>query len=217
MQAQLNGAAAVPQYQWDDHSPYARLPKSFLNHFAAVGTHRGQLAPQITELLQMTGEEKSQTQNAVKQFISRYDTLEARNLQQVPPQADDLSGHAADQTRVFEVPYIGAAQMEPLRQDFFGEVASILGGDRAGIFTNALSGWMPVTENFSGISSVQAVFNSSIRARLYQPAPGASNLQFSVSTADGSSMFCTLAPDDVPELFQPYVQDWLVAIQHPTP
>jgi hypothetical protein len=30
-------------------------------------------------------------------------------------------------------------------------------------------------------------------------------------------MFCTLAPDDVPELFQPYVQDWLVAMQHPTP
>jgi RNA polymerase sigma factor (sigma-70 family) len=217
LQAQLNGAAAAPQYHWDDHSPYVRLPKSFINGFGAVGTRRGQLTPQITELLQMTGDEASQTQNAVKQFISRYDALEARNLQQVSPQADDLSGHPAEQTRVFEVPYMGAGQMEPLRQDFFGEVVSILGGDRAGIFTNALSGWMPVTEDYNGISGMQAVFNSSFRARIYQPSAGATQFQLNVSTANHSSMSCAFAPDDVPELFQPYMQDWLAAMQNPAP
>jgi hypothetical protein len=164
----------------------------------------------------MTGNEASQTQNAVKKFVSQYDTLEARNLQQVPPQADDLSGHTTDQTRVFEVPYIGSEQMEQLRQDFFAEVTATLGSDRAAIFTNALSGWMPVSEDFNGISSAQAVFNASFRARLYQPAPGGSHLQLNVSTSS-ANMWCDLAPDDVPELFQPYVQDWLAPTQNPTP
>jgi hypothetical protein len=216
IQAQMNGAFPAAQYRWDDHSPYARLPKSLIKGFEAVRTYRGQLAPQITELLQMTANEASQTQNAVKQFVSQYDTLEARNLQQVPPQADELWGHPADQTRVFEVPYIGSEQMEQLRQDLFAEVTSILGDDRAAIFTNALSGWMPVTENFNGISSAQAVFNSSFRARFHQPTAGSTKLQVSVSTAN-SSMNCDMAPDDVPELFVPYLQDWLAAMQNPTP
>jgi pimeloyl-ACP methyl ester carboxylesterase len=58
-------------------------------------------------------------------------------MKQVAPNADELQGHTADQTRVFDVPYIGSDQMTELRQDFFGQVTSILGEDRSGLFTNA--------------------------------------------------------------------------------
>ena len=221
LKQQFTAASARPVYHWDDNSPYARLPKSVLAPMrgAAVRTRRGHISDEIKQLLQMTADEAAQTQAAVTQFLAAYETREAQNMRQVPPGADDLNGHTADQTRVFDVPYIGSNQMIGLRQDFFGQVTSVLGDERGGIFTNALAGWMPLTEDYSGINSAQALFNSSFRARFYQPKPGDKWLSFSLSTSppNQSSMSCGVAIDDVPLLFQPYVQDWLDAMQNPAP
>jgi hypothetical protein len=120
---------------------------------------------------------------------------------------------------VFDVPYIGSDQMTELREDFFGQVTSILGDERAGIFTNALVYWMPVTEDFTGSSSAQAVFNANIRARFYQPNPGDKSISYSVVTSgtQNSRMSAWVQPDDVPLLYQPYLQDWLATMQNPAP
>jgi len=222
LKSQLANASARPAYHWDDKSPLVRLPKNALANakgLEAVQNRRGQLSDVIKEGLQMTAGEAAQTQAAVTRFLSTYDTLEARNMKQVAPNADELQGHAADQTRVFDVPYIGSDQMTDLRQEFFGQVTSILGDDRSELFTNALAYWMPVTEGFIGISSGQAVFNSSFRARFYQPNPGNSGLQYSVTTyaPNQSSMSTEVPPEEVPPLFQPYLQDWLTSMQNPAP
>jgi len=220
LKKQLAGASARPAWHWDDHSPYVRLSKDVLRNgkgLAAIGTRRGQLSDEIKQGLQMTAAEASQTQAAVANFLSAYNTQESRTMRQVPPDADDLQGHAADQTRVFDVPYIGSNQMTELRQDFFGQVTSILGDERGGIFTNALSGWMPVTEDYRGVNSGQAVFNASFRARFYQPKPGDKSLSCSMSSPHSWAVGYSTGPDDVPLLFQPCLQDWLAAMQNPAP
>jgi RNA polymerase sigma factor (sigma-70 family) len=220
LHGQLAGSAARPAYHWDDNSPYARLSKSVLGNgtgLGAIRNRRGLLSEHIKQLLQMTPGEAVQSQAAVTHFLSAYEAGEAANMRQVPPNADDLQGHAADQTRVFDVPYIGSNQMTELRQDFFGQVTSILGDERGGMFTNALAGWMPVTEDYRGISSEEAVFNSSFRARFYQPAPGDKMLQFSVSNSTHGWVSGSMPPDDVPLLYQPYLQDWLSTMQNQAP
>jgi hypothetical protein len=141
-------------------------------------------------------------------------------MRQVPPEADDLQGHTADQTRVFDVPALGSNQMTELRQDFFGQVTSILGGERGGFFTNALDGWMPVTaERGNGMSSDEAVFNYGVRARFYQPKPGDKWLPFSITAfpPQRMSVSASMPPEDVPLLFEPALQDWLAAMQNPAP
>jgi hypothetical protein len=222
LNGRLANASARPAYHWDDKSPLARLPKNALANargLEAVQNRRGQLSDAIKEGLQMTGEEAAQTQAAVTRFLSTYEALEARNMKQVAPNADDLQGHSPDETRVFDVPYIGSDQMTGLRQDFFGQVTAILGDERSGLFTNALGFWMPVTEGFVGISSGQAVFNSSFRAQFYQPNPGSSRIQYAVTTyaPNHSSMSAQVPSEEVPQLFVPYLQDWLASMQDPAP
>jgi len=220
---QLANRAARPAYHWDDTSPSLRLPKKSLRQtqLCAAANRRGQLTDQIKEALQMTGAESGQTQAAVTRFLSTYNAFEARDLRAVPPNDDELQGHTPDQTRVFDVPYIGSNQMNQLRQDFFGQVASLLGDQRGELFTNALNFWMPVTEDFHGISSGMAVFNASYRARFYQPKPGDKSITYGVdlyygmSQSPGSRMTAEIPADDVPEIFQPSLQDWIAQLSTP--
>jgi hypothetical protein len=218
--AQLASRVARPVYHWDDKSPYLRVPKKSLPQgqlWAAANRH-GQLTDQIKEALQMTGAEAEQTQAAVTRFLSTYNALESRGLSAVTPNADELQGHTPGQTRVFDVPYIGSDQMSRLRQDFFGQIVSLLGDQRSELFTNALNFWMPVTESFHGISSGMAVFNATVRARFYQPNPGDKFLQYGVNLfygtnlSPGSSMTAQIPGSDVPDLFQPYLQDWIAQL-----
>ena len=217
VRAQFANRADRQVYHWDDNSPYMRLPKDSVRQLQleAAANRHGRLTDEIKEVLQMTGAEADQTQAAVNHFLSTYNALESRDMRQVPPTDDELEGHTADQTRVFDVPYIGSNQMSQIRQDFFGDIASILGDQRSELFTNALQFWMPVTEDFRGISSDSTVFNADFRAHFYQPKPGDKSIRFGVRTSLPSSMTTDIGAQDVPDLFQPYLQDWTALLQSP--
>ena len=68
--------------------------------------------------------------------------------------------------------------------------------------------WMPVTEDFSGVSSAMAVFNFPYRAVFHQPAAGDSRIWFSV-TGERNMVSGNMPLKDIPDSFQPYLQDWM--------
>lgn len=217
LRAQLADASARPRYRWDNGSPYARMPKSALSHghgLRAFQTRRGELTEQITQLLQMTGTEKSQTDGAVQELLGQYYALEAAGMKQVQPNASDLNGHPADQTRVFDVPYIGGDQMAELQQNFYSQINSILGDERGLMFSNAVSWFMP-PPGTRGISSAETVYNSGYRIRFYAPGQGASGIPFSiVLSGHAASASGELPAGEVPDLFASYLQDWTGALQN---
>jgi len=177
-----------------------------------AANRHGQLTSQIKQALLMTGAETDETEAAMSRFLSAYGSTEATQMKAVDPSADELQGHTLEQTKAFEVPYIGSNAMTQLRQDLFGQVTSILGDDRARIFTNALQWWMPITENYSGISSGMVAFNFPYHAVFYQPEPGKTSMRYRV-IGKQSAMSAELSASDVPDLFAPYLQDWIAQMQ----
>jgi len=218
---QLTNPAARPRYHWDNDSPYARVSKQVLSrqHPWAVATDRGQVSEDIKKLLQMTEPETSQAQGAVDRFLAAYESLEASVMKRSPATARELERHPANEVRALDVPYVGSNQMIPLRQALFAQVTTILGGDRAGVFTNGLSPWMPLTDDSNASAHPEGVYCSDLRVVFYQPKPGDKSI-FASFEAHGPQCFhrdTELGPGDVPPLYVPYVQDWMAAIQNPPP
>jgi RNA polymerase sigma factor (sigma-70 family) len=219
--AQLANTAPRARYRWDDNSPYARAPKEALSHQRrfAIATDRGQLSDGIKKLLQMNEEEASQTQDAVNRLLSTYESLEASVIKRAQPTKEELKLHVANEVRALDVPYIGSSQMTQLRQEFFGQVTTILGGDRADVFTNSLSPWMPLRDDSGESGSPEAIYCSDLRVVFYQPKPGDKiiSASFSAHGPQGFYRSGQFGPDEIPPLYAPYVHDWVAAIQNPPP
>jgi len=217
LHTQMADASARPHYHWDEASPYARLPKSSLNNgigLWAFQDHHGKLTSQITALLQMTGTEILKVEGAVHQLLDNYYTLEKEGMKQVEPNADDLKGgHAADQTRVFDVAYPGSNQMAQLQQNFYNQINSILGDERTGIFSNAICfrGWI-APNAYVGCGTEMTICNAAYRIRFYQPSKSDTRIPFSTKS-DSGTIWATLAPNDVADVFTPDLQDWITAAQ----
>ena len=219
---QLTNSAARPRYTWNEHSPYLRLPKEVLRHknWSAIASDRGRLDDGIKRILQMSGEEASRTQDAIDRFLASYESLEAALIQRGEPTQAELKGHSASQVRVLDEPYVGPGQMNPLREELFAEVASILGAYRADIFTNSLSPWMPLRDDSNESGDPEAVYCSDLRVLFYQPKPGDKAIHTIIQPTKGPQGFHNereFAPDEIPPLYAPYVQDWIAAIRNPAP
>jgi RNA polymerase sigma factor (sigma-70 family) len=219
---QLTNSAARPHYTWNEHSPYLRVPKEALSHKRryAIAGDRGQLDDELKRILQMTGEEARRTQDAVDRFLASYEALEAALIRRAEPTKAELKGRSASEVRALDEPYVGPTQMNPLREELFARVTSILGPDRAEIFTNSLSPWMPLRDDSSESGNPEAVYCSDLRLVFYQPKPGDKTIQTIIEATKGPQGFRReggLGPDEIPQLYAPYVQDWLADIRNPGP
>jgi RNA polymerase sigma factor (sigma-70 family) len=219
---QLTNSAARPHYTWIEHSPYLRVPKEALGHkrWFAIAGDRGQLGDQLKRILQMTGEEASRTQDAIDRFLASYEALEAAVIRRAEPTKAELKGRSASQVRVLDEPYVGPSQMNPLREGLFAQVTSILGADRAYVFTNSLSPWMPLRDDSGESGNPEAVYCSDLRLVFYQPKPGDKTIQAIIEATKGPQGFhreYEAGPDEIPPLYAPYVQDWIAAIRNPGP
>ncbi len=211
LNAERSGRAPRPVYQWDDNSPVVRVPKQFLALLpvSAVANRRGQLSDQIREVLQLSDVEAEQVQGAVDRFLAAYSAAQGQELRQVEPTADDLQGHKPEETRVFELSALGESFGE-LRRKFFDELQPLLGAERFALFRKAIDNWMPVDDDYHGLNSSRVVFNGNRRERFYQPAPDSPWVSWSFSSRDPQgTMTLPIAPDDVPEYYRPYLQDWI--------
>jgi len=167
-------------------------------------------------LLQLTDAETDKTQAAVDHFLASYNAAVAPGLHSVPATEKDLQGHTPEQTRVFEVPFIGEDKLDAMRNEFYGEVKAALGDDRFAIFRSGLAGWMPVDKDYHGICCGMTVFNFNQRISVFQPKPVDHYLRCFVAGSGGGSNFSmsdVLPLDDVPGILQNQLQDWIALAQ----
>ena len=75
---------------------------------------------------------------------------------------------------------------------------------------------MPIDDNTDGISSSSAVFNFDHRMCFYEPKPGDQWMNFHVEHVNGSSVSASMPVDDIPQVFQSQLQDW-IALAHSKP
>ncbi|HWH69721.1 MAG TPA: sigma-70 family RNA polymerase sigma factor [Candidatus Sulfotelmatobacter sp.] len=214
LQTRLAPSTAVAPYRWDDDSPVVRVPKQLLDQvrLAALKDKHGRLSEPMKELLQLTEAETQQIQAAVNRFLADYQTTEVPFVKLVPPTEDELQGYKPEETRVFA---IGACKepMERLRQNLFSELEATLGSERFEIFKQALEGWLPIPNAPTRLSNQMAVLDFERRERFYQPKPGEGWIQWSMTSQAEGNMSSSLEAADVPDLFQPYLQDWISLAQ----
>ncbi len=210
LNAQLSAQTSSPVvYRWDDASPVVRVPKQFLEMIpvSAVSNQRGQLTDQIKEVLQLTEPEAQSVQGSIDRFLADYQSAEAAGMKRVEPTDQDLNGHKPGEARVFEVPGL-TEEVSRLRQRLFDEVGPVLGDERLKLLQSGLAQWMPMDDDEKGIGSAMAVFNSDHRLRFYQPKPGDQWWSYSVANAN-SSIWATMQLEEIPQIFQPQLQDWI--------
>ncbi len=202
----------APAYRWDDHSPVFRLPKAALAHLdvSVFRNRRGALTPAIKEILQLTPAEATRIETALAGFLARYHAAETPNIRQVSPTADDLQGHAKDETRVFEITAIGEP-LKQLRAELLAELNETLGPERFAIFQEGLSEWMPLDDAYHGMNSVNTVFNSDRRLRFYKPRTPHlyEDLEYSVYQKGRGLMNIRMSIDEIPPGIRPHLEDWI--------
>jgi RNA polymerase sigma factor (sigma-70 family) len=219
LDARLDTPTPRAAYRWDDNSPVVRVPKQFLEMLpvSAVGNRRGQLSEQIKEVLQFSPAETEQVQAALDRLLADYYANQGQQMRQVQPTAEDLQGHKPEETRVFELNSI-SNQVVELRQTFFDTTQSILGAERFKLFQKALADWMPVDDDFHGLSTSMTLLDFDRRERFYRPNyAGTGWLGWSLATPNGGGITTVLDTDSIPEILQPYLQDWIALAKSKTP
>lgn len=204
--------AAPPQYQWDDASPVARIPKAMVAQLPldGVANRRGQLTEQIQAALQFTPTEAAAVQAAIYRFLNAYHSAQAKALRPVEPEERDLQGRPPEEVRVFEVTGLKETVAE-LRNTLFAELSLVLDAERLALFTRSLGSWMPVDDEPHGISTGMAVFSEDHRLRFFNysgQTAGEPFLGYGLSAQRGS-LTATIQVDDIPPFLKPYLQDWI--------
>jgi RNA polymerase sigma factor (sigma-70 family) len=201
--------APRPTYQWDDNSPYVRIPKGLIRELSlsAASNRRGQLTDQIQEALQMTRAEQQAVEAALGQFLTEVNAAQAQTLRVIPPTPPDLDGRKPDEVRVFEVS-TPTDRFAELRRELFSRLEETLGGERFTLFRDALKNWMPVDDEFGGLNSSLAVMNFDHRVHFLKPNPGDGRLGWQIHKEGGMISF-TVEIEDIPPVFRPHLQDWI--------
>jgi RNA polymerase sigma factor (sigma-70 family) len=210
----------VRTYQWDDRSPFIRVPKQFLRlvPVSAVADRRGRLSDQIKEVLQFTSAEESQVQQALDEFVASYTAAQSQKMRALQPTAADLQGKKPDEVRVFELEPIGE-QLPVLRKKLFDTTAAVLGAERFPAFKKSLQEWMPVDDEDHGLNSAVGIFNFGSRQSFSRPAPGQSWIDWSFTTTTGfpGSMHLSVPLDEIPGPCRPYLEDWIALARSKPP
>jgi len=220
LKAEREARSPRPVYRWEDNSPLVRVSKGFLEQLRipATANQRGLLSEQVKEVLQLTDSEAQQAQSAIDRFLADYHAAQAQGIRRVEPTDSDLSGHKPEETRVFEIPDV-SEQLGGFRQTLFGELEAALGSGRLELFRKALQNWMPIDENYDGMSTAMAVHNFGYRMRFYQPKPGDRWWSWNLSTTEPKrgAMSASIALEDIPEMYRAHLQDWIaLALSRPS-
>jgi RNA polymerase sigma factor (sigma-70 family) len=194
-------SAPPPRYQWNDHSPVARVPKKLLGQIrpAAMGNRQGELSETIKEILQMRPEEAEQAQAACQDYLARVQAVQQGVIVPVPDERQDR--------RQFQVGDV-SEQVQDIRHQLFSSLESLLGSERFEIFRNGLSSWMPIEDESSGINSGHVVIEGPHQVEFRRPLPGEQHLTWGVKR-EGSAFTSALEFKDIPPAYAPYLQDWL--------
>ena len=210
LQAIREGQAPSPIYRWDDKNWLLRVPKELLGKLSisATADKLGRLSEQIKELLQLTEDEIGKTQTAIDRFLTDYRAAQAKQMQLVPPAANELQGWASEDVRVFEM-VAPTDQLGPLRERLFQDLESTLGPDRFQLFRRALNEWMPITDEDRGMGSGMAVFNFDRREMFRRPKPGEAFLGWGVTKPNGELFRATMSLEEIPSIYQDALQDWI--------
>lgn len=210
VEAQIAGRAAVPEYRWDDSSPYARVPKAFARvvQFPAMADRRGNLTEQVKEVLQMTQSEADSVQESINRFLKTYESIVASRVKQVEPDERDRRWHPGQKLRVFEIAETTGEFLQ-LRATLFEELATSLGAERADLFRQKLLYWMPIDDESTGPSSLAAIHPGEHRIRLALEDQPGEFFSFSISQPSGSGVSSIIGFDDLPDYLQPMMRDWI--------
>lgn len=215
LNAQRTVQAPPAEYRWSDGSPVVRVPKKFLDQLSIFGVtnRRGGLSERLKEVLQLTESEALNAQGALERFLGDYHTAQAQAMRRVEPTDQDLQGRKPEQARVFEISGISEPLFGALREKLFGELESLLGGERFKLFRDALKGWMPVDDHDPGMNTDMAVLNFNHRLRFYEPKPGEKRLSWSLIKPNSGNMSASMSLDEIPEIYRDQLQDWITIAQ----
>lgn len=218
LNAQRAGRLPRPAYQWNDNSPYVRVPKQLLKSIgiSSVANRRGELSEQIKEALQITDAEAERLQAAINRFIAGVHDAQAAGVQSVSPTAQDLNGRTEEETRVIEFPDV-TAQLKPLREQLFTELSATLGAERFELFREDLREWMPLDDREYGLNSGLAVIPFAHRERFNPATPGFPWLGWQMSKPNGEGMGGSYDIADIPAFLRPRLQDWIDRAQSQPP
>ncbi|MBA4149411.1 MAG: sigma-70 family RNA polymerase sigma factor [Verrucomicrobia bacterium] len=220
LNAQRTGKVQAPVYQWDDNSPYMRVPKQMLNELPSSVTFRNgkvginDIAP---EFLQMTQEQRHTIEVALQDFHEAYQNLLANNVRRVEPTEAEIrrKSRGGQEVRAFEIGSM-KGELFQLREGFFGELQTILGADRFQLFRSTLQQWMPIYEKDTGVSSSRGIVSFEHRRAFYEPPIGNGSLNY-VLTRDNGSMSGPMFLDEIPRAFASELQDWIELARQAAP
>lgn len=211
LSAQRTGKVQAPIYQWDDSSPYMRVPKQFLTMLPPAVDLRNdkiELEETTTEFLQMSENESLQTQAAMQRFFDDYENALQLKMRRVEPTKEELRRHKPDQVRIYEIDDL-TAEVKQLRTVLFTELEGILGSERLALFRESVEGWMPVEDGESSLSSEACVVEFPHRRAFYMPEPGSLSIPSSIVRESRGSVFWPTQLNKILRPFAPDLQDWI--------
>lgn len=208
--AQRSGQSVAAPYQWNDASPLVRVDKRILQDIPirAVSTHHGQLSAEIRETLQINDAEAEQIQAVLNEFVHAIDQVQSAKMRRVEPLDSDLNGHKREETMVFEIPDC-TTEHNDLRERLFASLKTTLGSERFALFRSALRQWLRIEEQSGGISSSLRALPEAHRVRYFKPTPESPHIGDGVSVENGSIFNSQVQPENIKEMFRPYLADWI--------
>jgi len=207
---------APSMHRWDDASPVVRVPKEFLKQLEIYGVqdHRGTLSEALIEALQLKAHEVASIQAALGRFVEGCQAAEAKGLQRVEPNAEDLKWEPSGNVRVFTITDT-QAELAASRSTLFEELHQVLDDPRVELLKKSLKDWMPLDDAARGLNSSQAFQTFARRVWFYpytqQPssAPGEAVLGWGLRSTRDGQMSITIRVRDIPSYLHPHLQDWM--------
>ncbi|MFN7140576.1 MAG: hypothetical protein ACK4UN_14655, partial [Limisphaerales bacterium] len=211
LNAQRTGKIPPPKYQWDDSSPYMRIPKELLHTLPVsirIEDQKVELSEVAKDFLQMTTDEAEQVQAAVQEFFDGYEEALAGKVRLVEPTPHELRNEKADSIRVFDIASL-EEEVAVSREIFFSRLENILGEERFPLFRQSLREWMPLDDQKRGLNSSMDIYSFPHRRIFHKPDPGDGSLSSQLTTSDGSSLIFPVQVNRIPRAYAAYLQDWI--------
>ncbi len=199
-------------YQWDDQSPVARVPKELFRtiQVPAVTNRSGTLSPVIRAALQMTEAESAAVQGSLNTFLTQIHAAQARVVREVPAKENERARSGTEQVRVFEINGIGD-EVTGIRDSLLSQLDTTLGSERSTLFKQSLGSWIPMDSDSPGMNGGWSYLNGDYRIQFYNTSGDAAGrpwLRWGLSK-EGSAFSSMIPVDDIPPYLQQPLQDWI--------
>jgi hypothetical protein len=171
----------------------------------------------MKEALQLSDAEAERVQSALDRFLTGYAAAQSQKMLVVEPMKQDLRGHAPEETRVYEMASIGA-EFGNLRQELLDSANATLGPERLKIFQKGLEDVIPMVDDSGGLNSGMIVYNFDCRECFYQPKPGDSYINWTLSSTNRrSTISCPIPLDEISGVHRTQLEDWIALAKSKPP